>query len=99
MSARNRRGFTLLELIVVVALIAILSSVAVTAGAWGRPSPDRASERAVVAAARARAIAGERPVLDSVIVDGHEALLRAFPDGSVIADSAVADSALDGGDR
>lgn len=96
MSTRNRRGFTLLELIVVVALIAILAGVAATANAWRRPAAAGTSIRGVISAARARAIAGEHPVEDSVVVDGRVALLRALPDGSVLADSAIDASALDG---
>ena len=89
MSAHNRGGFTLLELMVVVALIAILSAVAVTASAWERPAAKSTSTRAVIAAARARAISDGHPVIDSVIVGGRAALLRAFPDGSVIADCVI----------
>lgn len=99
MSVRGRRGFTLLELIVVVALVAILAGVAVTAGGWSRPAVSVGSATAVIAAARARAIADGHPVEDSVTLDGRVALVRAAPDGTVQADSALGASVLDGAVR
>lgn len=81
-----RRGFTLVELMVVLAVLGVVAGVAgLAARSLDRDDPE--AERAgAVADARRRALRDRRPV--ELVVPGDSGALRltAFPDGSVRAD-------------
>ncbi len=87
---RARGGATLIELIVTIAIIAVIAG---TAGLAMRPAPasgrDDRSPDARVAALRGAALARATPLSDTVAVDGRLVTVTAFPDGRVVADSAL----------
>ena len=87
--AANRAGATLIELAVALAILAIaaaVSGIALRAFA----APDAANEGAVrVEAARRRALAERRPVAVAVTDSGGARSAVAYPDGRVVADSAL----------
>lgn len=89
-------GVTLVELIVVLAVLGVMA--AVTGLAFRAPRPaDRTDVWAAgVTDARARALATGAPV--SVVLDarGADAMVTAYPDGSVLADSALGVDRLTG---
>lgn len=92
MRQRNREprlGFTLAELIIAIAVIAILFGVAAIAAPPIARVPDRPTMRSTIAHARARALASGHPVKDSVTFAGTSHPFRAMPDGGVLADSIL----------
>lgn len=100
MSTTGRRsGFTLIELIVVIAILALMTSVVGLAieGAAPLPAVDDIAARA--SAARKQSIRLRKPVSISVPVDGRMVLLTAMPDGRVVADSSVRGPRLPARDR
>lgn len=91
---RGRGGFTLLEMVVALAIVALTASLTVMAFREDGSRPDAA---AAVAAARERALELRRPVVFSP--DSGRTELRALPDGRVLADSASAVDPLTGRPR
>jgi len=93
---RDRSGVTLLELMVVLVLLSVLASVVALAfRATPRAQPlDQANKR--VLAARDSALRFGHPVTVNVEVAGSQGVATAFPDGRVIADTALHFDALTG---
>ena len=93
---RTRAGFTLVELMVVLAVLGVMAGVAGLA-ARSLERTDAASERAAaVADARRRALQTRRPVTLTVQLGERTGRLVALPDGSVHADSALGLDVLTG---
>jgi prepilin-type N-terminal cleavage/methylation domain-containing protein len=90
----NRPGLTLLELILVVAVLAIASSVATLAMPSPTNAPDDAAHR--IADARARALRTGLAVTVIVEIDSSYSLATAMPDGRVLADSRARIDAMSG---
>ena len=90
---RCRRASTLIELVVTVAILAIATAVATLA--VRAPEATRVDDEwTKVGGARRAAIRDGRASTVLVRVRGRLALATAFPDGSVIADSAIEVDAL-----
>lgn len=84
----RRRGFTLVELLVAVSIMAIISSVAVLA--VRKTNPPRADDpRQILADSQQRALATGRPIRVRLIVNGWPASAVAASDGSIVADSVL----------
>jgi prepilin-type N-terminal cleavage/methylation domain-containing protein len=97
--AGRRAGFTLVELMVVLAVLGVMAGVAGLA-ARSLERTDPAAERAAaVAGARRRALETRRPVTLSIPAGEGVARLVAFPDGTVRADSALGLDVLTGRPR
>jgi prepilin-type N-terminal cleavage/methylation domain-containing protein len=84
----SRCGFTLVELLVVVSIMAIMSSVAVLAARNVKP-PRPDDPRQILADSQQRALAEGRQIRVRLIVNGWPASAVAGPDGSIVADSAL----------
>jgi len=84
-----RSGFTLAELIVVLAVIAMLSIVAGVAAPPFTHAKTQSTLQRTIADARARALRSGHPVEDSVIVAGTSHRIRALPDGGILSDSVL----------
>lgn len=82
-------GVTLIELVVTLALLGLLAGVVGLAYRQPRPVAPADESAARVAAARAAALATARPVSISVPMAGRAYSATAYPDGTVLADSAV----------
>jgi prepilin-type N-terminal cleavage/methylation domain-containing protein len=84
-----RKGFTLVELMIVLALLAIIAAVSATAFRLLDRSTSQNSNELEIARARHRAIESGRPVTITVrnSTGAHDVL--ALPDGGVVADSSV----------
>lgn len=89
-------GVTLIELIVSIALLGLLAGMVGLAFHRSNPVPFAEPAEAQVATARREALAGGRPVALSLSIGGHTRLATAFPDGSVLADSALGMDRLTG---
>jgi prepilin-type N-terminal cleavage/methylation domain-containing protein len=95
----GRRGFTLAELMVVLAVLGVMAGVAgLAARSLERTDPE-AERDALVAAARREALRTRRPV--ELVLPGAEGPLRltALPDGSVRADAGLGLDPLTGRPR
>jgi prepilin-type N-terminal cleavage/methylation domain-containing protein len=94
-----RTGFTLVELMVVLAILGVMAGVAGLA-ARSLDDTDPAAERAaLIADARRRALQTRRPVRLQVASGDTVRLMLALPDGSVRADSALGLDPLTGRPR
>ncbi|HEX2210518.1 MAG TPA: prepilin-type N-terminal cleavage/methylation domain-containing protein [Longimicrobium sp.] len=99
MRERYRTGFTLVEMMVVLAILGVMAGVAGLA-ARSLERTDAASERAAaIAGARRTALQTRRPVTLAVQTDGGPARFIAYPDGSVRADSTLGLDVLTGRPR
>jgi prepilin-type N-terminal cleavage/methylation domain-containing protein len=94
LSTRTRRGVTLVELVVVLAVCGILAGVVGLAMRAARPVADTPEQR--LAAARREALRTGRPVTAVWTIDGKAAQATARPDGSTIADPALGVDRLTG---
>jgi len=93
---RSRAGFTLVELMVVLAILGVMAGLAGLA-ARSLEETDPAAERAArIAEARRRALETRRPV--TLQLDSARRMV-AFPDGSVRADTALGLDELTGRPR
>ena len=81
---RLRRGVTLIELLIVVVVLGMVSSVAMLALPGKVAPPDDTRHR--IADARTRALRTGRPVSVVLQLDSVFSLATAMPDGSVLAD-------------
>lgn len=81
---RAPRGLTLLELVVVLAIVGILSGVAATSIPKRTPTPDSLD---AVAGVRRAALSTGRAQYAIVVRDGRAWAISALPDGSVIGDT------------
>jgi prepilin-type N-terminal cleavage/methylation domain-containing protein len=87
--SRTRRGFTLVELMVVLAILGVMAGV-VGLAARSLDDTDPASQRAArIADARRRALETRRPVRLELSSGDTVRRMIALPDGSVRADSAL----------
>jgi prepilin-type N-terminal cleavage/methylation domain-containing protein len=84
---RARRGVSLIELIIVVAALAIIASVTALVMPAKIVPPDDTAHR--IANARTKALRTGRPVSVVVQLDSVYAIATAMPDGSVLADSGA----------
>jgi prepilin-type N-terminal cleavage/methylation domain-containing protein len=85
----NRSGVTLIELIVVLAIIAIMAGVTTLAFRRADMTPRVAPWVSAIAAARRTAVDSDRTVSLTVRVGDKVYAATALPDGSVVADAAL----------
>ncbi len=91
------RGSTLIELIVVLAILGVLAGVTTLAFRRAAPAAEAPSWARAVAAARRTALDSARSVTITVTVDATPRAVTALPDGSVIADQGLTLDRLTGG--
>jgi prepilin-type N-terminal cleavage/methylation domain-containing protein len=90
-----RRGVTLVELLVVLAIMTVMAAVVgLAAPPIHRTDPDVATTR--VTAARRAALSSGQPVSITVVSQEHPYAVTAYPDGAIVADSALAVDRLAG---
>jgi prepilin-type N-terminal cleavage/methylation domain-containing protein len=90
-----RRGVTLVELLVVLAIMTVMAAVVgLAAPPIRHTDPDVATTR--VAAARRVALSSGQPVSITVVSQERPYAVTAYPDGAIIADSALAVDRLAG---
>ena len=87
MTGFNRRGVTLLELLVTLCIIAIATAVVTVAISRGTQSAPIDSPEVEVQAARAAAVQSGRPVTVVVTRAGGARQVTALPDGRVVEDA------------
>jgi prepilin-type N-terminal cleavage/methylation domain-containing protein len=92
----NRPGVTLIELIVVLAIVAIMAGVTTLAFRRADMTPTVAPWVSAVAAARRTAVDSGRTVSLTVRVGDKVYAATALPDGSVVADAALGVDRLTG---
>ena len=97
---RGRAGFTLVEMVVALAVLGVMAGVAIVAFG-GAEEPDAEALRAArVAAMRRQAVETRRPVPFTVEMEGGRvAEAHALPDGRGVGDSAAGVDALSGRPR
>ncbi len=90
------RGFSLLEMVVVIAIVALGATV--VAVGWRRPSPqtNAPAEAAALAEARTRAVLSGEIVTVQLLHAGRPATVSALPDGRIVGDADVAVDPLSG---
>ena len=96
MSGRMRRGVTLLELMVTLALLAILAGVVGLSLQRGGPARVVDARTARIAAAREEALRSGHAVSVTFVDSGHTHTATAYPDGRVLADPALGIDPLTG---
>jgi prepilin-type N-terminal cleavage/methylation domain-containing protein len=92
----NRPGVTLIELIVVLAIVAIMAGVTTLAFRRADLTPTVEPWVSAVAAARRTAVDSDRTVSLTVRVGDKVYAATALPDGSVVADPALGVDRLTG---
>jgi hypothetical protein len=92
----TRLGTTLVELIVTLAIMAIVTGVAALAVRDRRPETRELDPEAMIARARTDAVALRHAVTIDVILSGKPYAVTALPDGGVIADGRVQRHRLNG---
>jgi len=92
----NRPGVTLIELIVVLAIVAIMAGVTTLAFRRADMTPTVAPWVSAVAVARRTAVDSNRTVSLTVRVGDKVYAATALPDGSVVADAALGVDRLTG---
>ncbi|HXB23215.1 MAG TPA: prepilin-type N-terminal cleavage/methylation domain-containing protein [Gemmatimonadaceae bacterium] len=92
----NRPGVTLIELIVVLAIVAIMAGVTTLAFRRADMTPTVEPWVSAVAAARRTAVDSDRTVSLTVRVGDKVYAATALPDGSVVADAALGVDRLTG---
>jgi prepilin-type N-terminal cleavage/methylation domain-containing protein len=92
----TRRGVTLVELIVVLAIVAIIAGVTTLAFRRADVAPPIVPWVAAIAAARRTAIDSARTVRLTVHLDDSVYAATALPDGSVVADARLGVDRLSG---
>jgi prepilin-type N-terminal cleavage/methylation domain-containing protein len=92
----NRSGVTLIELIVVLAIIAIMAGVTTLAFRRAELAPTVEPWVSAIAAARRTAVDSDRTVSLTVRVGDKVYAATALPDGSVVADPALGVDRLTG---
>jgi prepilin-type N-terminal cleavage/methylation domain-containing protein len=91
----QRRGVTLVELLVVLAIMTVMAAVVgVAAPPIRHADPDLAATRVV--AARRAALSSGQAVSITVVSGDHPYAVTAYPDGAIVADSALAVDRLAG---
>jgi prepilin-type N-terminal cleavage/methylation domain-containing protein len=85
----NRPGVTLIELIVVLAIVSIMAGVTTLAFRRAEMTPQVAPWVSAIAAARRTAVDSGRTVSLTVRVGDTVYAATALPDGSVVADAAL----------
>jgi prepilin-type N-terminal cleavage/methylation domain-containing protein len=83
-----RRGTTLLEMLISVVLLGILASVA-TPALRRVTAPPAGDAFTAIAESLDVAIASGRTITLEVVVESRPAFATVYPDGSVVADSAI----------
>jgi prepilin-type N-terminal cleavage/methylation domain-containing protein len=91
-----RRGVTLVELIVVVAILAVVAGVTTLAFRRADANPNIPVWASAIAAARRMAIDSARTVTLTVTVGDTVLAATALPDGSIVGDSRLAFDRLTG---
>jgi prepilin-type N-terminal cleavage/methylation domain-containing protein len=92
---RLRRAVTLVELLVVLAIMTVMAAVVgLAAPPIHRTDTDVATTR--VTAARRTALSSGQPVSITVVSKEHPYAVTAYPNGAVVADSALAVDRLAG---
>lgn len=86
---RSRPGVTLVELVVVLAILGVVAGVTGLAYAAARPAPAPDDPLAAIARARAEALASRRATSVAVRVEGRTHAVTVLPDGSVLADPGL----------
>jgi prepilin-type N-terminal cleavage/methylation domain-containing protein len=98
-TAPRRAGFTLVELMVVLAVLGIMAGVAGLAARSLDDTGPEVERAAAIAGARRRALETRRPVPLTVDTGGGAARLVALPDGSIHGDTALGLDVLTGRPR
>ena len=93
----GRAGVTLVELIVTLALLAIVAGIVTVSFTRSRPGEDRDPALRTLVTARREAIAAGHPVTVLITSEGRRHAVTALPDGRVLADTIFAVDPLSGG--
>lgn len=96
MSLRAPSGFTLIEMLVAIAVFGILASVTAVAFNRSQLAPTAGSDVTAIREARRKAIASGSRVTITISINAGTRSVTALPDGSVVADSGLSIDELNG---